>query len=386
MKSVFWLLLLIALVAAGWINRDKLHGLVGKSATAEEAATPNPQMAVASIPAAPQTKPLPTSAALPSTPSPPVQLAEVIRKYRDSFVFASGANGAGSGFIANMNGKTFLLTNAHVAAGIRGAPFKTLQRPAIRTATAAAAVGCDIVAMQTEPTSTPPFEIMRNVENEATLGDDVAVLSNAAGGSEINSNMGHIVEIGPDIVVIDAPFVPVDSGGPIIHLKTSKVIGVATFLSIRRFDLATRKVLADPLIRRFGYRIDTPKTWQPINWPAFQAQAAELDNIEKLTKDFIALIKDMAENGQVNPAAHTNPAIASHVREWQADKSKHLSPSDRVNSNRSFVSFLKTTSQADVISAQPRMTYDFFQRQLADQQRERAEIASIFPKFAESAN
>jgi len=42
------------------------------------------------------------------------------------------------------------------------------------------------------------------------------------------------------------------------------------------------------------------------------------------------------------------------------------------------LSFLKLTCQADITAAQQQLTYDYFQRALADQQRERKELADVF--------
>jgi len=381
---------MIVLLTAGWINRDKLSGIGGRRTTLEEEpSTPTPEQILAlNATPAPVIPPKPVVAAtpVPATPRPvprPGDPLELIKKYRDSLVFVTGGEGAGSGFIADMAGKTYLITNAHVAAGVRAATFKTLQGTPVKVGAASVAVGHDIFAMQVAPNAAP-FEILRDAENNASIGDEVVVLGNAEGGGVINNISGRIVGIGPNLVEIDAPFLPGNSGSPIIHLRTSKVIGVATYLTIRKYDSATSQALGSPSIRRFGYRIDTVKTWQPVNWNTFYAQATEMENIEKLTKDFIVLIKDIAADGRVSRSLHSNPVITSRIDAWLAEKSRHLSRSDKVNADQNFVSFLKTTSQADVASAQQYMTYDYFQRQLTEQQRERAEIAKFFARIVDA--
>src|SRR5262249_41673522 len=157
------------------------------------------------------------------------------------------------------------------------------------------------------------FEIMTAVDQNATIGDQVVVLGNAEGAGVINTIGGKIVGIGPNLVEVDAPFLPGNSGSPIVHLKTGKVIGVATYLTIRKYDSATRRPVKEPIVRRFGYRLDTVKIWQPVNWQAFYAQAGEMESNEKLTRDLVSFLRDLSINGHVSRGVHTNPAIKSRI-------------------------------------------------------------------------
>lgn len=396
MKNVVMLLVLGGLLFAGWKYRHVLRGSGDKSNAAEDefatsiaaaiAATPPPSVipatpaptvaATTPTPSAeePKATPRTTSTALPVT-SP----AELVKMYRDSLVFVTGGDGAGSGFVADMGGKIFFLTNAHVAAGVRNATFNTLQGTAVKTGPASVAVGHDIFAMQTSSTGTP-MEVMRDVDTNARIGDDVVVLGNAEGGGVINPLMGHIAGIGPNLIELTAPFQPGNSGSPIIHLKSRKVIGVATYLTIRKYDPATKQAVSEPVIRRFGYRIDSVKTWQPVNWAAFQSQAIEMEAVEKLTEDLVVFVQDIAR-GRVTPGRHTNPAIRNRIDSWMGSKSKQMSLKDRAAADQNFISFLKVTTQGDINNVRAHLTYDYFQRQLADQQRERTEIAQVFDKI-----
>ncbi len=207
------------------------------------------------------------------------------------------------------------------------------------------------------------------------------VLGNAEGAGVINTIQGKIVGLGPNLVEVDAPFQPGNSGSPIIHLNSGKVIGVATYLTIRKYDSATKQPVKDPIIRRFGYRLDSVKSWQSVNWQAFYAQATEMETIEKLTDDLAAFLQDLSKEGRVSRGAHTNPAIKNRIDQWLEAKSKRLSAHDAAQADQSLLSFLKITCQADITAAQPRMTYDYFHRGLADQQRERKEISDVFTKI-----
>ncbi|MGB8353564.1 MAG: serine protease [Chthoniobacteraceae bacterium] len=252
----------------------------------------------------------------------------MIKTYHNSLVFASGKEGAGSGFIATLGNANFLFTNAHVEAGITGVKFKSLDGTDLQAGEASIAVGEDVFCMALQGNS-KPFEIMQGVDANASIGDAVVVLGNAEGGGVVNTIIGKIVGIGPNLVEIDAQFVPGNSGSPIIHIKTGKVIGVATYSVTRKYNVTTNEKMRKPEIRRFGYRLDTVKKWQPVNWQSFNAQASRMKDIEALTDDLYDFFVDLSENkNSVTAGWHTNPVIKTRIDQWVAGKSRRLSASD----------------------------------------------------------
>ncbi len=258
--------------------------------------------------------------------------------------------------------------------------FKTLDGTQVQVGAPAVAVGHDIFVLALKPED-KALEVMTGVDQNTSIGDAVVVLGNAEGAGVINTIQGKIVGVGPNLVEVDAPFQPGNSGSPIVHLKTGKVIGVATYLTIRKYDSATKEAVKKPIVRRFGYRLDSIKTWQSVNWQAFYAQATEMEAIEKLTGDLANFLRALGKDGRVSRGANINPAIKNRIDQWVEAKSKRLSPHDSAAADQSLLSFLKVTCQADITAAQEHLTYDYFQRGLADQQRERKEISDVFSKI-----
>jgi hypothetical protein len=325
-----------------------------------------------------------------ATPTPAAQspvdvqqgAASVVQAHHDSLVFVTGSAGAGSGFILKIgSGGNFLITNVHVAAGIRDAAFKNLDGQVVQTGVPSMAVGEDIFCMST-PAGTTPFEMMQDVGTNAAVGDDVVVLGNAEGGGVINTIMGKIVGIGPNLVEVDAPFVPGNSGSPIVHVKSGKVIGVATYLVTQQYDLTTDQKLPQPVVRRFGYRIDAVKNWQPVNWRAFCAQAEQMESVEALTSDLSGFITDLADNkGKVLVDKYSNPIIKERIDEWISDKGPHASAQDREEADENFISYLKVACQTGIPQAQQQITYDYFRRELNDEMQGRQELSRDFQQI-----
>jgi len=78
---------------------------------------------------------------------------------------------------------------------------------------------------------------------------------------------------------------------------------------------------------------------------------------------------------------HTNPVIKRPIDLWYADRERQLSPSDREMSDQNFAARLRSACAGDLTEARPSLTYDYFQRKLADQQRYRDSIASALDKL-----
>lgn len=367
-------------------NHDFSEGMVeSKRGTAptvvpwKRIATPTNAM-LAKVPSVTATPALPGQPAPPSPKS--VSAASAIMKANtNNLVFVTGKEGAGSGFIANMDGANYLVTNAHVAAGIDEAYFKTLDGTVVPRGPASVAVGHDVFRMA-QPAGGRSLEIMSGVDQNASVDDEVVVLGNAEGAGVINTIMGKIVGIGPNLVEVDAPFVPGNSGSPIIHLKTGKVIGVATFAVIRRYDAATMERTKEPVVRRFGYRLDSVKLWQPVSWQSFHAQALAMERIHTLSEALDHFLRDLFEHqSHVTISQHTNPIIKTRIAQWQESKSRKLSPADREIADANFISFLKVACQTDLAETQRFLTYDYFQRKLGEEQGMRSEMAKAFTEI-----
>jgi hypothetical protein len=309
--------------------------------------------------------------------------AQIVQEHHDSLVFVTGTSGEGSGFIATMGTNNFLFTNAHVAAGIPDAKYNAVTGNAVRGDVPSVAIGEDVFCMSM-PAGGRPLQIMDNVDANAAIGDAVVVLGNADGQGVVNTILGRIVGIGPNLVEVDAPFIPGNSGSPIIHLKTGKVIGVATYLVTYQYEFMTDRKLPRPVVRRFGYRIDNVKGWQAVNWRSFHAQAEEMDSVEALTKDLTEFLRDLAEhNGMEGKVAYTNPLIGKLIDDWAFQRGRNPSGQEAAVADANFLTSLKIACETDILDAQSRITYDYFRRDLLDQKQERDEIAKTIERFIE---
>jgi hypothetical protein len=126
--------------------------------------------------------------------------------------------------------------------------------------------------------------------------------------------------------------------------------------------------------------------------PGFWLPPHQETSLDETTQHrIISLLKDhlesVGDDGRVTPGIHANPAIKSRIDAWLASKAaaRGAGSSDQRIQDLNFLSFLKSTCQSDITVAQQHLTYDYFQRQLAEQQRERTELAGIFGEVIENA-
>lgn len=332
---------------------------------------------------APEGSPLlpPGSASTPKpTPAPSLDAGEFVKTNRGSFVFVKGADGPGSGFIVRMSGVNYLMTNARVAASSRGAVFKTMDDTPVQPGIPAIAIGHDICRAPVTFAG-KPLEALERVNENAAIGDDVLVLGDAEGAGVIETIKGRISRFDKNVIEVDARFEEGNSGGPIVHLKTGKVIGVAALETQRRLNNPGRDPEKPPVVRRVGYRLDTATIYQPVKWDLLFAQAADMAAVSKLTDDLADVTQELAKNRRV--ASGGSPACAAvrnRIDTWMQSRSKRLSPQDAALAEQGLLTFIKNTSQADIAAARPRLTFDFLERELDEQQKDRAAILDIFER------
>jgi hypothetical protein len=254
---------------------------------------------------------------------------------------------------------------------------------ALKLGAAFAAAGHDEMRFATDP-STLPLEAGIQIETFARIGDEVAVLGNSEGSRVITPLRGKLIGIGPDRIEVDAQFVPGNSGSPIIHVPSGKVIGIATYLIRRRYtDLVDKK---EPAIRRFGYRLDSVKQWQPVQWTLYQQEHAELGKVVNLTADFARLLDDIAKDGKLDTNQHLNAGLGRIVGELDRSMGKQsMSLPDRQRVFQHFVSSLRLATQSDITAARTRLRYDYFIRQLNEEAAMRDEFYKIFDRTAKAA-
>ncbi len=199
---------------------------------------------------------------------------------RAVLVVSYAEGGGATAFIGEYKGKYFIMTNIHVVAV--KTTFKVATVSGVNVPfTSAAFIGDDrdicIMPIDTLPEGMIALPISEDIIASAKEGDGVVALGNSLAGGVVLTSQGSLLSVGPDVVELNAPIFRGNSGGPIIHLESKKVIGVSSHLRVANGELEknTRQMENSPIkaeTRFFGTRIDNVSNWTPV-------QTAELANI-----------------------------------------------------------------------------------------------------------
>jgi hypothetical protein len=214
--------------------------------------------------------------------------------------------GQGSGFICELNGTNYIITNTHVLENSRSFNFKTLQGKSLKPLRLELAARQDLARVMIAESNVTALAL---AGNDIHLGDPVRVLGNSLGMNAATELTGFVMAIGPELVEVSAGFVPGNSGSPILT-EDSRVIGVATFVKKENPKKATVLGTRFAKPRRFGYRLTQNIEWIPISPSAFYDQSSVLGDIQTLTQDLVSLENVMDES---------QSDLASGVRMFAAD-------------------------------------------------------------------
>lgn len=346
-------------------------------------ASPPPVVHVASLTTPP---PAPAKPAVAPPPPPVSQDTDFVQAHSGALVVVKDAQGSGSGFIATVRGQTFLFTNIHVAAGMKQPQFTLLDGSRLTPISAEAAVGHDIMRITLKDPPRQALECASELESALRIDDDVLVLGNSGGGGVITKLPGKLVGIGPDRVEVSSEFIPGNSGSPVIHVPTGKVIGIATYLTKRYEEFAGNAASGGAgnsgtvVVRRFGFRLDSVRTWEPVSWPAFYAEAEQLRQVSKLTADVFDFLGALRSKRSPDFATDT---LRRPATEWVQKISRpRQAAADRLSATQSFLGALRQMVRADVTALDGRLRYSYFRDEL---QKEREIRDRLYKSFDEQA-
>lgn len=303
-------------------------------------------------------------------PSKPIVSGEFVQMHRNCFVVVKDGSASGSGFICRDGQKTYLYTNAHVVGGMRNPQFSSLDGSQIKVTSAEAGGPRDVVRFAIANPALS-LDILPNLDASVRIGDEVMVLGNSGGGGVVTTLKGTLAGIGPDRIEVTAEFIPGNSGSPIIHVPTGKVIGIATYLTKRHEEFGGGNV-----VRRFGFRLDQIERWEPVNWAVFHGEAEQLRQISALTADIFNFIEaiEKRQEPQFETATLRRPAT-----EWMtAIRKGSVSEVDRIRATQAFLSSLRFMVRTDVANAASRIRYSYFREQLRKEREVRDRLYKSF--------
>jgi Trypsin-like peptidase domain len=306
-----------------------------------------------------------------------------MQEHRGDIVIIKGNDAAGSGFIYTRGGRRFLVSNVHVLAAIKAPTFTPLDGSTLRFKAGPAfiAVGHDIIMLELEPGSNG-IPLVESFEQTVMVNDSIVVYGNTGGGDVANAISGKLTGIGPNRIEIDAAIEHGNSGSPIIQERSGKVIGIATYSTEEDLLSGEKKV------RRFGYRLDTVKQWETVDWSRFYMEADEMDTIAATTEELQQAFKELNGLNQrankVRVYAYDSPAIRTALDDFYSALNQAKNQRAVTRADNNLLDSLNNISRDYGSSSKPTFTYEYFRQEFADQDADRTEtmnsLVSIIQK------
>jgi hypothetical protein len=316
------------------------------------------------------------------------RIAELNQLYAKNLAVVQYPDGGASAFIAKIGNGKYLITNQHVMAGLLKPTFTEPGGAPLQVGDAAAAVDHDIMAFGINHEG-PGIEMMYEIEKNASVGDEVAVLGNPSAFGVIRPLSGKILGFGPNLIEISVPIVGGNSGSPIIHLKTGKVIGVVSHM-LRMVDTGEEGNAALK-VRRFGYRLDSIKQWEPVRWDYFVDDFQSVNKVKIRTDQLIQFLNSLRAKQPMNPELYGDPTVQRSLRKFQqavqanqANQGAAAEPDSSGKLTAALLEELQTAAREDVAWARRRIVYGFFKKQLDAEEQRRNSVSEILAGILKS--
>jgi Trypsin-like peptidase domain len=317
-----------------------------------------------------------TGAGVPALSMAQTSVGDLFQLYSKSLVIVEGKDGRGSGAVLTIKGVNYIVTNAHVVAQ-NGVSFVGSTGKKIPVNTASFAKAHDIARYTTEQ-KLPALPVMTRIEQSVKIGDEIVIFGNSEGAGVFAPLAGKITGIGPRLIEFDAAIVPGNSGSPIIHVSSGKVIGVASHV----IDRSARSLIDTgsqlPSVRKFGQRIDSVEGWDERTEEEYQAERKGMLIVQRRTQDLItiynSLLKGPPEESLASRlASPLNTLIVNFARtlkqtEARNDVQGYLSALDR------YFSQLERTTHDDILAVEKDSLVGYHQEMLAGEIEIRREL------------
>jgi len=231
-----------------------------------------------------------------------------------AIVLIKGDIGEGTGFLVKTADGPAVVTNNHVIRANTNLKILTTTGEQIKTLGLKGASDRDLVMIKIQDDHYTYLELATDIAGTVQTGDAVITPGNSEGGEVMLNTKGTVLGIGPQLIEISNPFYHGNSGGPLVHAKSGKVLGaVIGGLEVHHSDdldkasSENKDSAITTSIRYFGIRLDNVPEWDTFDWNRFLNETTFLKNFRDQS-----LALDSFLNGARYEKAHVASATGEN--------------------------------------------------------------------------
>lgn len=282
----------IVQVSPGAVADDPINYVPPATATASSSTTTALPAIEASKPAVAASAPATPSAnsAPASTPTTP-PAAGLTEDQAHAVVVIKGDVAEGTGFLVRTADGPAVVTNLHVISANPNVKIFTTTGAVVKVLSLKGASDRDLAMFMIQDDHYSYLELATDIQNTVQNGDEVITPGNSEGGEVVLDTKGKVLGVGPERIEFDNPIYHGNSGGPVFHTKSGKVLAVVTqamkvntsnALDKASFDNKNSAITG--AMRYFGLRLDTVPKWEPYDWNQFLIETTFLKNFHEQSR------------------------------------------------------------------------------------------------------
>lgn len=206
-------------------------------------------------------------------------------------VLIKGDEVQGTGFLMKTADGPVVVTNIHVISANPNLKILTTMGEQIKTLSLKGASDRDLAMFAIQDNHYSYLEAATEIDHTVHTSDEVVTPGNSQGGEVLLNTEGVVLAVGPDRIEISNPIFHGNSGGPVFHPKSDKVVGVVTYATrvntsnaLDKASFARTDSAITERMRYFGFRIDTVPKWETYDWNRFQNETVFLRNFAEISR------------------------------------------------------------------------------------------------------
>jgi S1-C subfamily serine protease len=260
----------------------------------------------------------PTNAAVPAPAAPPAAPPAMPEDKAAAVVMIQGDKAEGTGFLVKMPDGPSVITNLHVLANNPNVRITTSTGQQITVLGLKGATDRDLACFSIQDDHYSYLDINPSIGTTVQPGDDVITPGNSEGGEVILNTHGTVLGVGPQRVEFSNPIYHGNSGGPVYHTKSGKVLAVVTEAikvdntdELDKTSFASRDSAIKSSIRYFGLRVDTVPSWEPYDMSRYQTETTFLDQFHEQSRRLDSYLNSSSETDNANSSSDSENGVPS---------------------------------------------------------------------------
>ena len=311
----------------------------------------------------------------PPAPEHNVATVKLTEDQASAVVLIKGDIAEGTGFLVKTPDGPVVVTNIHVISNNPNLKITTNTGASLTIVSTKGATDRDLAEIAIKDGDYKYLDVAADISATVQPGDEVITPGNSEGGEVMLNTDGKVLGIGPDRVEFDNPIYHGNSGGPVFHVKSGKVIGVVTQAikvdtsdALDKASFANRSSAIGHSMRYLGMRLDTVPSWETLEPHRFQNETAFLDQFDKRSRCLDCYLNAPNDDKPADQLWREDKDIVKDNDEFFAQAGGGADVAQQVNADRVMWSEFNDIAATDMDTiTKPDNFYSFDRTRAADE-------------------